>query len=113
IVVALFASFFQGWLPVWSSGQVPADWIVAAIVLAISIVVVTSVVRFALWGLWGSPYPYRHWRHYYRHQMAPFPYGYDPAMGIARERFARGEITQDQYESIVRQLTQAAPPLMP
>lgn len=43
------------------------------------------------WG-WGY-YGRRYWHH-----------GYDPARSIARERFARGEISKDQYDQMLRDL---------
>lgn len=45
------------------------------------------------WG-WGlGHYGRRYWRH-----------GFDPAYSIARERFARGEISKEQYDQILRDL---------
>jgi len=66
---------------------------------------VFGLLRFAFWGpRWGG---------YYRH------YGYGPygrgneAYHILRERYARGEITKDQYDAMMRDLytqPQQAPP---
>jgi putative membrane protein len=47
------------------------------------------VLRFFLWGWWGG----RGWY-----------YGEDSAMQVLRERFARGEITQAQYEQMRKDL---------
>ncbi len=69
---------------------------------------VFGLLRLAVWGpRWG-------WGGYSRH------YGYGPygrqneAYHIIRERYARGEITKDQYEALMRDLYQApqqpAPP---
>ncbi len=61
-----------------------------------------GLLRFALWGP-------RWWGGYYRH------YGYGPygreneAYHILRERYARGEITKDQYEAMMRDLYQQPP----
>ena len=51
------------------------------------------IVRWFFWGgRWGYHYP----RHYLRH--------YDDAYYILRERYARGEITKDQYDQMMRDL---------
>ncbi len=39
--------------------------------------------------------------------------GSDPAVAIARERFARGEITRDQFDQIVGDLARSSPPHAP
>ncbi len=58
-----------------------------------------GLLRFAFWGP-------RWWGGYYRH------YGYGPygrendAYHILRERYARGEITKDQYDAMMRDLYQ-------
>ncbi|HYM39129.1 MAG TPA: SHOCT domain-containing protein [Thermoplasmata archaeon] len=57
-----------------------------------------GLLRFAFWGpRWG----------YYRH----YGYGYgreNEAYHILRERYARGEITKDQYDAMMRDLYQQA-----
>lgn len=53
------------------------------------------VLRFFLWGAWGV------WggRGWYYHG--------DSAMQVLRERFARGEITKEQFEQMRKDLAQA------
>jgi uncharacterized membrane protein len=48
------------------------------------------VLRFFFWGWWGGG---RGWY-----------YGGDSAMQVLRERFARGEITQAQFEQMRKDL---------
>lgn len=59
-----------------------------------------GLLRFAFWGP-------RWWGGYYRH------YGYhgreNEAYHILRERYARGEITKDQYDAMMRDLYQQPP----
>ncbi len=63
-----------------------------------------GVLRFALWGPWR-------WGGYYRHYGS---YGRpNEAYHILRERYARGEITKDQYESMMRDLYQQPPQAPP
>lgn len=65
-----------------------------------------GLLRFAFWGP-------RWWGGYYRHNG----YGYggygreNDAYHILRERYARGEITKDQYDAMMRDLYQ--PPQAP
>ncbi len=58
-----------------------------------------GLVRFALWGpRWWGGY-YRRWNY--------GPYGREnEAYHILRERYARGEITKDQYDAMMRDLYQ-------
>ena len=51
-------------------------------------------VRWLIWPSWGWGYRRRYWR--YR----------DDSYYIIRERYARGEITKDQYEQMMRDLEQ-------
>lgn len=48
------------------------------------------------WFFWGGRWGYHYPRHYWRH--------YDDAHYILRERYARGEITKDQYDQMMRDL---------
>lgn len=50
------------------------------------------IVRVAFWGVRSS------------YRAGPRYGGGDPARAIARRRYARGEITREQYEQIVRDL---------
>jgi putative membrane protein len=57
------------------------------------IIAIFWVARWFLWGgRWGYYYPSRHWRHY------------DSAYLILRERYAKGEITKEQYDQMIRDL---------
>ncbi len=80
--------------PFWGFGWI---WIFLGFFL------IFGLLRFAFWGpRWGG---------YYRH------YGYggygreNDAYHILRERYARGEITKDQYDAMMRDLYQ--PPQAP
>jgi uncharacterized membrane protein len=52
-----------------------------------------GVVRWLLWPGWGYRWG---WRGYWRG---------DDAVDIARERYARGEITKEQFEALIRDLS--------
>jgi len=65
------------------------------------------VVRVAWWG--SRRERYRAARAASRYGNAP---AFDPAVRVARMRYARGEITRDEYDQIVRNL-RPGPPLPP
>lgn len=53
------------------------------------------VLRWIFWRPWSRGYGGRHWR-----------YGYGDEYTILRQRYARGEITKDQYDQMMRDLEQ-------
>jgi len=112
IFLSVAVSLWRGQLPSWSLSSDPWDWILGLIGLLIAIWIMVWIFRIVFWGIWGEPSRYR-WRHYYRHYDAHGPFGPDPAVEIARERFARGEITQDQFDQIMRQLEKGSGSLPP
>jgi putative membrane protein len=61
--------------------------------LLIVIWLVMWIVRGAFWMVRGPP-------RWYRGRWS----GHDSAVGIARERYARGELTREQYEQLRRDL---------
>jgi putative membrane protein len=75
----------------WSFG-----WIWGVLGILFFVWVLIWIVRAVSWGTMG-PYFARgyHWH-----------YGHDPAAAIARERYARGEITREQYDQMMRDLEQ-------
>ena len=48
-------------------------------------------LRFLIWGWWGGYYGWYH--------------GQDPATQVLRERFARGELTREQFEQMTKDLS--------
>ncbi len=65
-----------------------------------------GLLRFAFWGP-------RWWGGYYR-RGGYGPYGrQNEAYHIVRERYARGEITKDQYDAMMRDLYQQPPQTPP
>jgi uncharacterized membrane protein len=97
----------------WSVSSSPWDWILGLVGIIIAIWIVVWVVRLIFWGVTGGPYYGPGWRHYYRHDYAHGPFGPDSAVEIARERYARGEITQEQFDQMMRQLGKGSGPLPP
>ena len=61
------------------------------------IIGVFFAIRWLFWGgFWGGRWGYYPSRRYWRH--------YDEAYAILRERYAKGEITKDQYDEMMRNL---------
>ena len=75
-------------------------WIWALFWLLVFFLFVSWMVRISVWGVWGGYYGGRHSGRHWR---------WDPAAQIVRERFARGEITREQYEQMMRDLSAHAP----
>lgn len=93
----------QGKGVTWSSFVATYDWIVAVVIVLLVIVLLVYGLRRAF------PEPrervrYRRLRRrYYPDQPEAVP-GPDQAVSIARQRYARGEISSDQLDQILRQL---------
>jgi len=90
----------------WSSWASVWGWVIGAFVFAIFVLIAVSIARFVLWGIGGGYIPRRYYRHYGR-------WGYDPAMDVARERFARGEISREQFDQIATELERRGSPRVP
>ena len=60
----------------------------------IGIFVFFWIIRWLFWP-WGRRYPDRHWG-----------YGHDEAIYILTQRYAKGEITKEQFEQMTRDLEQ-------
>jgi len=113
VVIAVAVPVLRGQAPSWSTDVAPWNWIVGVIGLIIAVWIVVWIVRIFAWGVWGPSYSPHYWRHYYRHYYRGGPFGTDPAVEIARERYARGEISQEQLDQILGQLGKGSGPLPP
>lgn len=113
IFLAVAVPLYRGEAPAWSLNVAPWDWILGLIGVVIAIWIVVWIVRLVFLALGGSAYYRPYWRGYYRHYRHWGPYGPDPAVEVARERYARGEITAEQLEEILRRLDHGPGPLPP
>jgi uncharacterized membrane protein len=104
IVLNVVVALWRNQLPTWSVSTSPWNWVLGLIGILIAVWIVVWIVRMFFWAMWGAPYHGPGWRHYYRHYYGRGPFEPDSAVEIARERFARGEITQEQFDQIMRQL---------
>jgi len=112
IVSAILLQVFFGGMPYGMMTTGDRDWIVGLVGLLIAVIVIVAVLRVFVSGLFFPGYyaadrwARRAYRHgYYAH--GPWgPWGVDPALTVARDRYARGEISHEEYDRIVRDLTQ-------
>lgn len=104
ILLAFAVPILRGQTPTWVTATPGWDWIGGLIGLLIALLVLSWIVRLIVWGFWGRPHYGAYWRHHYRHYWPGEPGWGDPALQIARERLARGEITQDQFDQIMSRL---------
>lgn len=79
-------------------------WVLNVVLVLLAIVIVIWVVRLVAWGVGGVPPSERYERRRERRRSLDRSAGSDPAVEMARERFARGEISQDQFDQTVRKL---------
>jgi len=102
VVISVVFPLMNGHVPNWST--VVSSWIWVAEVL-----IVIGVIGVIVWmsrSFQGPPASdsARHSRRYYRHhEMADRPAS-DSAMEVARQRYARGEITENQLDQILGHL---------
>ncbi len=104
VLMAVLVAVVQGTTPTWWTNQFPWEWVIGLVVVVVAIALVMTFVRLVVWGVVGPSTSRRFWRHYYRHYYSGGPYGFDPAVAVARDRLARGEITPAQYNEILRSL---------
>ncbi|HKW04328.1 MAG TPA: SHOCT domain-containing protein [Nitrososphaerales archaeon] len=89
-IISIFvAAYFSGALP--AHGYLPFYYFPWWIIFPIFFFGLFFAFRCWGWGYWRGS------RGYY----------YDPALEVLRQRFARGEITKDQYEQMTKELEAA------
>ncbi|MGC8545474.1 SHOCT domain-containing protein [Athalassotoga sp.] len=77
----------------WGGG-----WLMMIIGILGFLFVLWGIIMILRWSTMGTHRPYRTYRsHYYRNN-------YDDAVSALKMRYARGEITKEEYERILRDL---------
>ena len=104
IVVGLVYLFMSGQSVSFSAALASVAWVFDVVLVILSIVIIIWVVRLVASGVGGFPHSERYLRRHERRRYAERPPSSDPAVEIARERFARGEISQEQFDQTLRQL---------
>jgi uncharacterized membrane protein len=106
VVISVVFPLLSGHVPNWST--VVSSWIwVPEVLIIIAVVGVIVWMSRTLRGPEASD-QYRHTRRYYRHHEMEGPPPSDSAVEIARQRFARGEITENQLDQILGHLRREA-----
>jgi uncharacterized membrane protein len=102
-VISIVFPLLSGQTPNWST--LVSSWVwVPEVLIIIAVIGVIVWMSQTLRGDLDTSHQGFHSRHYYRRHGMEGPASADSAIEIARKRFARGEITQDQFSQILRQL---------
>ncbi len=105
IVASVTFPIMRGEMPNWSVTMTPGNWLLQLIAIVVTIWIALWLFRILFRSLAGPSYsPYYRYRYAHRDDYGHWPIAADPSLGIARERFARGEITREQLEQITRDL---------
>ena len=84
--------------PATYNGYPMGDWFFWPFGILIFFVFIFLITRFIFWGWWGWG-----WRRRYGYGSG---YGYGDAHEILRQRYARGEISKEQFDQMTRDLEQ-------
>ncbi len=105
VLIAVVVPVVRSGIPAGAVSAAPWDWLLGLFAIVIAIWIAIAIFRLIAWGIFGPGYGYRHYRpagrYYHRHWAGPF----DDAVAAARERYARGEISRDQFDQILRDLS--------
>lgn len=102
-IIAFVGSFFmQGYYgPMMNYGGYPYyGWFFWPFGFIIPLIFIFFLVRVVFWGFGGWGWRRRYWN------GSGYGYGYGDAREILRQRYARGEITKDQFNQMMRDLDQ-------
>jgi len=103
VVIGAVALLLQGQAPSVAAAVASWDWVVGVVLVILAIVIVFGVIRVVLQGVGGRTERSRE-RRSRRLGLSDEHRHRDPAIEIARARYARGEISQDQLDQTLRQL---------
>jgi len=103
VVIGAVDLLLQGQTPSVAAAVASWDWVVGVVLVILAIVIIFSAIRVVFRGVGVNTERSRERRarrlgHFDEHQYR------DPAIDIARARYARGEIDQDQLDQTLRQL---------
>jgi len=76
----------------------PWQWFGGIFGVLLSILIIVIIIRVIIRIVTGERYPYRHFHRYY------YDEGKSNALNILHERYAKGEITKEQYKSMKKDL---------
>jgi len=103
VVIGAVDLLLQGQIPSVAAAVASWDWVVGVVLVILAIVIVFGMIRVVFRGV-GVPAEHSRKRRPRRLGFADEHQDRDPAVDIARARYARGEINQDQLDQTLRQL---------
>jgi uncharacterized membrane protein len=104
VVIGIVDLLAQGQNPSVAAAMASWIWVVNVLLVILAIVIIFMVIRMVFRGVGMTPHEYSRERRAQRHAYYEAFQNRDPAVDIARARYARGEITQDQLDQTLRQL---------
>ena len=104
VVVGVVDLVVQGQMPSVAAALASWVWVLNLVLVILAIVIVFMVIRLVFRGVGVAPHDRLRERRLRRLGYDDGPYSRDPAVDIARARYARGEISQDQLDQTLRQL---------
>lgn len=112
IALSIVVPVLRGEAPSWQVGAEPWNWVLGLVGVFVAVWIIVTVVRLLVFAAGGS-YDWRAYRHYRRHRFDDWWGSPDSAVALVRERYARGEISREQYDQIVRDLERPLAPQAP
>ena len=103
-VVGVIDLFVQGQVPTVAAALASWDWVVNVILVILAIAIVILVIRTVFRGLGVAPHELPRERRARRYGSPDGTQSRDPAVEIARARFARGEVNPEQLDQMLSQL---------
>jgi uncharacterized membrane protein len=111
--VGIVGALLTGQWPSAPAAWTAWSWLPTLIIVILAVVVAVWVVRMIVTGF-GGPTDLPRVERPRRRYRYPIASGrWDSAVVVARERFARGEISEEQLDRILRQLGEGPGPLPP
>ena len=107
IVVGVVDLLLQDQSPSWGAALASWSWVVDVVLVSVAVAIAVTVIRFVFRGIGVPSHSRRHDHGRYRSDSRGPLTDRDPAVEIARERYGRGEISQDQLDQTLRQLGRA------
>ncbi len=104
VVIGVVDLLVQGQYPSLAAAMASWNWVVNVILVILAIVIILMVIRMVFRAVGVTPSEHRRERRARRNGYDNAPQYRDPAVDIARTRYARGEITQDQLDQTLHQL---------
>lgn len=108
VTLGILSQLIEGQNPSLAAVIASWDWVFTVALVIVVVVIVVWLVRLTVHGVTGRPRRGRHERRLRHHEDRAGVAVPDSAVEIARERYARGEISSAQLEETLRQLAKGS-----